>query len=245
MLLSSIDISSLGLRDLRSKISIIPQDPLLFSGTIRSNLDPFNLYDDVQLWDALRRSYLVEDSPQPVKSDAVEESSGSATPRSRFTLESVVESEGANLSQGERSLLSIARALVKDSKVVILDEATASVDLATDSKIQDTIQAEFFDRTLLCIARQYLRCRERFTELMLHASFSADRLRTILAYDRILVLDAGTVAVGHSDKEWPSSNANLPRGRNLTRRQTYSGNAVSSGTCASVRRLPWKRFRKL
>jgi ATP-binding cassette subfamily C (CFTR/MRP) protein 1 len=158
MLLSSIDISSLGLRDLRSKISIIPQDPLLFSGTIRSNLDPFNLYDDGQLWDALRRSYLVEDSPQPVKSDAVEGSSGSATPRSRFTLESVVESEGANLSQGERSLLSIARALVKDSKVVILDEATASVDLATDSKIQDTIQAEFFDRTLLCIARQYLRC---------------------------------------------------------------------------------------
>jgi ATP-binding cassette, subfamily C (CFTR/MRP), member 1 len=116
--MSSIDISTLGLRDLRSKISIIPQDPLLFSGTIRSNLDPFDLYDDAHLWDALRRSYLVDDAEKSEKSD------GTSTPKSRFTLDSVVESEGANLSQGERSLLSIARALVKDSKVVILDEAT-------------------------------------------------------------------------------------------------------------------------
>jgi ATP-binding cassette subfamily C (CFTR/MRP) protein 1 len=98
--------------------------------------------------------------------------SGASTPKTRFTLDSVVEPEGQNLSQGERSLLvcpssqstavssylsqSIARALVKDSKVVILDEATASVDLATDSKIQDTIQAEFSDKTLLCIARASL-----------------------------------------------------------------------------------------
>jgi ATP-binding cassette subfamily C (CFTR/MRP) protein 1 len=121
---------------LRSKISIIPQDPLLFSGTVRSNLDPFGVYDDATLWDALRRSYLIEDTavPSPVPSDVAHDdvkkqpylgtASGMATPRSQFTLESTVEAEGANLSQGQRSLLSIARALVKDSKVVILDEAT-------------------------------------------------------------------------------------------------------------------------
>ena len=154
---------------------------MLFSGTVRTNLDPFNLHDDARLWDALRRSYLVP----PV--------SGDATPAhsNRISLDSPVEPDGANLSVGERSLLSLARALVKDSKIVVLDEATsvyiallpalmtdptrsASVDLETDSKIQDTIQSEFTDRTLLCIAH---------------------RLRTILSYDRILVLDNGNIAV--------------------------------------------------
>jgi ATP-binding cassette subfamily C (CFTR/MRP) protein 1 len=119
---------------------------------------------------------------------------GDATPTSRFTLDSVVESEGANLSQGERSLLSIARALVKDSRLVILDEATASVDLATDSKIQNTIQTEFRDRTLLCIARTFAPATP-VTVISLTSFSVLDRLRTILAYDRILVLDAGTVAV--------------------------------------------------
>ncbi|EPQ52646.1 ABC protein [Gloeophyllum trabeum ATCC 11539] len=162
IIIDGLDISTLGLKDLRSKISIIPQDPLLFSGTIRSNLDPFDLYDDARLWDALRRSYLV---------DPDESSSAKSGPR--YTLETPIESEGANLSVGERSLLSLARALVKDSKVVVLDEATASVDLETDSKIQQTIQTQFSDRTLLCIAH---------------------RLRTIISYDRILVLDAGLIA---------------------------------------------------
>ncbi|KAF9237596.1 putative YOR1-ABC transporter [Melanogaster broomeanus] len=168
IVLDSIDISTIGLKDLRTKISIIPQDPLLFSGTIRSNLDPFNRYDDATLWDALRRSCLV-DTP----SDKEEVVSGEETPQNRYNLDSVVESEGANLSVGERSLLSLARALVKDCKIVVLDEATASVDLETDSKIQRPIQTEFSDRTLLCIAH---------------------RLRTIISYDRILVLDAGQVA---------------------------------------------------
>ncbi|KAF9237599.1 ABC protein [Melanogaster broomeanus] len=191
IVLDGIDISTIGLKDLRTKMSIIPQDvsplnsnplfvpcsklnhvviakPLLFSGTIRSNLDPFNRYDDATLWDALRRSCLV-DTP----SDKEEAVSGEETPQNRYNLDSVVESEGANLSVGERSLLSLARALVKDCKVVVLDEATASVGLETDSKIQRTIQTEFSDHTLLCIAH---------------------RLRTIISYDRILVLDAGQVA---------------------------------------------------
>ncbi|KAI6009305.1 ABC protein [Pisolithus marmoratus] len=117
IVLDGIDISTLGLKDLRTKISIIPQDPLLFSGTIRSNLDPFTQYDDAKLWDALYRSCLVD--PPSVKDEH-----GNGTRTSRYTLETVIESEGANLSIGERSLLSLASALVKDCKVVVLDEAT-------------------------------------------------------------------------------------------------------------------------
>ncbi|KAI0733631.1 ABC protein [Fomitopsis betulina] len=167
--IDGIDIATIGLKDLRSKLSIIPQDPLLFSGTIRSNLDPFNQYSDAHLWDALRRSYLVEyTTPEGGEGD-----DDAQTSTHRFNLDTIIESEGANLSVGERSLLSLARALVKDSQVVVLDEATASVDLETDSKIQQTIQTEFGKRTLLCIAH---------------------RLRTIISYDRILVMDAGQIA---------------------------------------------------
>lgn len=124
-----VDISRLGLREMRSEIAIIPQEPVLFQGTIRSNLDPFGEYDDVRLNDALRRSRLIdlEGTPKPATSDddGEEEPPVAAnTPRNRFTLDSVVEAEGANFSVGERSLLSLARALVKDSRIICLDEAT-------------------------------------------------------------------------------------------------------------------------
>ncbi|KAK0469891.1 ABC transporter [Desarmillaria tabescens] len=167
--IDGVDISTVGLTELRKSLSIIPQDALLFSGTLRSNLDPFNSHDDAKLWDALKRSYLVE---SPAKTVA-DENGDVSTPINRFSLDTVIEDEGANLSIGQRSLVSLARALVKDSRILILDEATASVDYETDRNIQNTITHEFQDRTILCIAH---------------------RLRTIISYDRICVLDAGEIA---------------------------------------------------
>ncbi|EUC58392.1 ABC transporter protein YOR1 [Rhizoctonia solani AG-3 Rhs1AP] len=154
ILIDGLDISQMGLGALRSKIAIIPQEAGIFSGTIRSNMDPFSEHDDATLHDALRRSHLL----------------GQST--SSLTLDSPITVEGANLSVGQRSLLSLARALVKQSKILVLDEATASVDLETDSRIQMTIQTEFADRTLLCIAH---------------------RLRTIINYDRVVVMDQGQI----------------------------------------------------
>jgi len=100
---------------------------LLFSGTLRSNLDPFDQFDDAKLWDALKRSYLVEKAkPQ----DGAEKGEPEAVASGRFTLDTVIEDEGSNLSVGQRSLVSLARALVKDSKVLILDEATGTTNSA-------------------------------------------------------------------------------------------------------------------
>lgn len=173
--IDGVDISKIGLNDLRSGISIIPQDPLLFSGTIRSNIDPFQTKTDLELYDTLKRSHLVTSST-PLAAGEDPATSGAAVTPGRFTLDTVVEEEGGNLSVGERSLVSLARALVRNTKVLVLDEATASVDVETDSKIQETIRREFGDRTLLTIAH---------------------RLKTILSYDRILVMSDGCVEVSY------------------------------------------------
>lgn len=164
--IDGIDISTIGLNDLRKRLAIIPQDPTLFRGTIRTNLDPFNEHTDLALWSALRQADLVP-------KDAELGTANTGEDRGRIHLDSIVEEDGLNFSLGQRQLMALARALVRGSQIIVCDEATSSVDMETDDKIQATIASGFKGKTLLCIAH---------------------RLRTIIGYDRICVMDQGRIA---------------------------------------------------
>lgn len=172
--IDGLDIATIGLQDLRSRLSIIPQDPTLFRGTIRSNLDPFGEHTDMDLWAALRQAGLVaEDPPAAANSNGVVAAAPAAKDPSRIQLDTIVEEDGLNFSLGQRQLMALARALVRASQIIVCDEATSSVDMETDDKIQATIATAFRGKTLLCIAH---------------------RLRTIIGYDRICVMDKGHIA---------------------------------------------------
>ncbi|KAK2005813.1 ABC transporter [Colletotrichum eremochloae] len=205
--IDGLDISKVKLHELRSRLAIIPQDPVLFSGTVRSNLDPFDNQTDADLRDSLQRVHLVDsNSPTPSKVRSVAETDGSADAGPSEApsidasqkntnvfrnLNSPIAEGGGNLSQGQRQLLCLARAIVSRPKVMVLDEATSAVDMTTDALIQRSIREEFNDSTLIVIAH---------------------RLSTIADFDRILVLSDGTVAEYGSPRELWEKDGSVFRG---------------------------------
>lgn len=167
--IDNIDITSINLNKLRRSINIIPQDPTLFTGTIKSNLDPYGEYSDEDMFTALRRVNLV---PEDVSSNIETESISSQNVNKFLNLNNEISEGGSNLSQGQRQLVCLARSLLRSPKIMLLDEATASIDYNSDAKIQETIRKEFNSSTILTIAH---------------------RLRSVIDYDKILVMDAGEV----------------------------------------------------
>jgi ATP-binding cassette subfamily C (CFTR/MRP) protein 4 len=163
ILVDDVDTKSVPLAVLRSKISIIPQDPVLFLGSLRKNLDPFDSFTDGELWNALEEVQM---------KDVVSDWSGG--------LETLILEGGANVSVGQRQLVCLARAVLRRAKVIVLDEATANVDLKTDQLIQGVIRDKFKECTMLTIAH---------------------RLNTVMDSDKILVMDAGRVAEFGSPEE--------------------------------------------
>merc|ERR1712224_499324 len=156
ILVDGINIHDIGTAALRMNISIIPQDPVMFSNTIRYNPDPFGSQSDEELWNVLKKVEMQEAIAQLPKG-----------------LDDMVTEGGENFSQGQRQLLCIARSLLRKPKILVMDEATASIDNETDSIIQRMIRENFGDATVLTIAH---------------------RLNTIMDSDRILVLDDGHIA---------------------------------------------------
>lgn len=221
IVIDDVDIALIGLQDLREAITIVPQDPTLFTGTVRSNLDPFGLFTDEDIFAILRRVQLIghpilaagsssatlavpdlitpPESPPNSENNTDEDSGNGLSKKMTNTRENVniftdlsspIAESGSNLSQGQRQLLCLARALLKAPRVLLMDEATASIDYATDGKIQDTLR-DVKESTILTIAH---------------------RLQTIIDYDKVLVLDKGKVVEYDAPWELISREGSIFRG---------------------------------
>lgn len=169
--IDGVDISQVGLHTLRSRITIIPQDPVLFSGTLRFNLDPFKQYTDVELWTALEHTNLksfVEQQPRQ--------------------LNSIIDEGGQNISVGQRQLVCLTRAILRKSCILVLDEATAAIDLNTDALIQRTIRDKFRHSTVITVAH---------------------RLNTIIDYDEVIVMENGQIKEFDSPKALLQNKSSL------------------------------------
>ncbi|EJT47325.1 hypothetical protein A1Q1_03871 [Trichosporon asahii var. asahii CBS 2479] len=178
IVIDDVDISTLGLTDLRSRIMIIPQDPTILSGTLRNTLDVFDEYSDAEIYEALRRVHLLsEDATQPPAPSAASSSEATVVGERNANvfadLNYPVTEGGDNFSTGEKQLLCMARAILRRNKILLMDEATASIDAETDTMISETIRTEFTDSTILTIAH---------------------RLHTIIDFDTVIVMDKGSIA---------------------------------------------------
>ncbi|EAR99522.1 ABC transporter C family protein (macronuclear) [Tetrahymena thermophila SB210] len=201
ILLNGQNIAKIGLNQLRSNVSMIPQDPVLFQGTIRSNVDPFEIYTDTQVVDALKKVQLWETLLSKANPTENKDNSPTQNPKIitaeniqtqtlmngselneksiKNVLDLKVDSQGANFSQGEKQLIALSRVIVRKCKLLLMDEATASIDEKTDWIIQNMIRSEFQETTIITIAH---------------------RLKTIIQYDRILVLSDGEIKEFDSPK---------------------------------------------
>ena len=163
ILIDGVNIAEIPLAALRSALAIIPQDPVLFTGSLRYNMDPFDEHTDAQIWEVLRACSMsapVEEHPD-----------GLMRP---------LDEGGGNLSAGQRQLVCMARALLREARVLVLDEATASIDMETDDVIQRTLRERLDGVTVLTIAH---------------------RLNTILDYDKVIVMEKGRLAEMGSPQE--------------------------------------------